>query len=153
MIDPVVKEILVPVTPDQAFKRFTEQLRSWWPMATHSVSRERCRDVRFEATAQEGDGAGVTRLVEEDLEGNVHVWGTVKAWDPPEEFTMTWHPGRGPEEAQEIKVSFHSHGDGTRVRLMHRGWEVLGQKAPEVRGRYDEGWMHVLELFAGEDGG
>ena len=39
MIDPVEKEVWVPVQPEVAFRRFTEELRTWWPMATHSVSQ------------------------------------------------------------------------------------------------------------------
>jgi hypothetical protein len=147
MIDPVVKEIVVPATPEGAFRRFTEELRSWWPMPTHSVSQEDCRDVRFEGTSQDRADGESMHLVEEDSGGEIHVWGTVRAWDPPRGFTMSWHPGRGREEAQELDISFHPEGDGTRVRLVHRGWEVLGERGREVRGRYDEGWMHVLEIF------
>lgn len=152
MIDPIVKEILVPVTPDQAFRRFTEEVRSWWPMVTHSVSQEDCRDVRFEVASQDRASGESLHLVEEDSRGKVHVWGTVHAWSPPNGFTMSWHPGRGPEEAQELEISFHPEGDSTRVRLVHRGWEVLGDRGPEVRGRYDEGWMRVLEIFAAGGG-
>ncbi len=149
MMDPVMKDVLIPVSAEVAFKRFTDDLRSWWPMATHSVSGENCKDVRFDFRS-EADGEPQSRiLVEEDAEGTIHTWGIVGHWDPPRGFIMSWHPGRGPEEAQEIEVSFEPEAEGTRVRLVHRGWEALGERAAEVRERYDDGWIRVLQLLAG----
>jgi len=149
MMDAVVKEVWIPVSAEVAFKRFTHEIRSWWPMATHSVSLENCRDVRFESLPGT-DSEGEPRiLVEEDAEGTIHTWGTVDRWEPPRRFIMSWHPSRGPEEAQEIEMSFESEAEGTRVRLVHRGWEALGERATEVRGRYDDGWIGVLQLFVG----
>jgi hypothetical protein len=34
------------------------------------------------------------------------------------------------------------------VEVIHRDWEILGDKAAEMRGAYDQGWIGVLELFA-----
>jgi len=151
MLDPVVKEIRLPVKPDEAFRRFTEEIGSWWPMNTHSVSLEECQGVRFRVVASDArSGAEPVRtLVEEDLEGREHLWGTVRVWDPPHRVALSWHPGRNPEEAQEIEITFEATDGGTTVRLTHRGWEVLGERAEEVRGRYDEGWLAVLERFRG----
>ena len=150
-MDPVVKEIWVSTAPEAAFQRFTEELRSWWPMSTHSVSMAECQDVRFRKEPEPSDANGfIFVLLEEDLEGREHVWGTVQVWDPPYRFITSWHPGRGPGEAQEIEVAFEGKDGGTTVRLTHRGWEVLGERASEVRGRYDEGWLQVLRMFAGK---
>ena len=118
-------------------------------MATHSVGQQDCRDVRFVKDGEEEGHGRPVRLVEDESNGELHVWGTVRSWDPPNGFSMSWHPGAEPEQAQELEMSFQPEGRGTRVRLVHRSWEGLGERGPEVRGRYDEGWMHVLELFVG----
>jgi hypothetical protein len=153
MLEPVVKEVWVESTPEEAFRRFTDEVASWWPMDTHSVSLAECQDVRFEKEPEPSDANGfIVILLEEDLEGRVHVWGTVQIWDPPFRFVTSWHPGRGPEEAQELEVAFQEKDGGTTVRLTHRAWEALGPRAVEVRGRYDEGWLKVLKRFAGEAG-
>ena len=37
-IAPVRKSITVAMRPEAAFRRFTEGIAGWWPLATHSVS-------------------------------------------------------------------------------------------------------------------
>lgn len=71
-------------------------------------------------------------------------WGRVTAWEPPERLAFTWHPGRDDDTATEVEVTFTAAADGTMVRLAHAGWEVLGDRAREVRERYVTGWAMVL---------
>jgi len=141
MIEAVVKEIRVPAAPEVAFERFTKEVGSWWPRSTHSVSGDMCREVSWAGPV----GAS---LYEVDEEGTEHVWGTFTAWDPPNRMAMTWHPGRDAETAQHIEITFEAQRGGTLVRLMHGNFEALGEKAEEIRGRYDGGWIHVLEMYA-----
>ena len=61
---------------------------------------------------------------------------------------MTWHPGRDKETAQEIEVRFASEGAGTRVEIVHTGWERGGADVGEQMANYDRGWGTVLERFA-----
>lgn len=145
MIEPVLKSVWVATTPEMAFRRFTAEIDTWWPRATHSVSEERCRTVRFEG----GEGG---RLVEEDDQGIVHPWGDVRVWEPPHRLAFSWHPGRGPDTAQDVEVTFTAEDDGTRVRVEHRGWERLGERARESRANYDRGWATVLGLYVGSLG-
>jgi uncharacterized protein YndB with AHSA1/START domain len=139
-MDPLVKKVRVEATVEEAFRRFTHEMGTWWPMAVHSVSREACRTVRF------GSAVGAD-LVEEAEDGSIHVWGTVTAWDPPSRVSFTWHPGRDANGSQDVTVSFEPDGAGTLVRLVHTGWERLGDAAAETRQGYDAGWDGVLGLF------
>lgn len=136
-IEPVRSETVVAAAPDAAFERFTAGIGGWWPRATHSVGGERCRDVVMEA--REGG-----RLYEVDEDGAETEWGTVTAWSPPGRVAFTWHPGREPATAQEVEVSFEPHEDGTRIVLVHSGWEALGERGAEVRDDYEKGWRTVL---------
>ena len=141
-MDPLVKEVRVEATVEDAFRRFTEEIGTWWPMAAHSVSQERCRFVTFGNTV----GANLT---EEAADGTLHVWGTVTVWDPPTRVGFTWHPGRGADSAQDVTVTFMPDGVATRVSLLHTGWDRFGASAAEARKGYDEGWTGVLALFGG----
>ncbi len=142
MFEPVVKVVSVPVGPEAAFDRFIRQMDSWWPRATHSVTEDQCREVAFD----ERVGG---HPFERDMDGNVHIWGTISVWEPPARVVFSWHPKREPETAQEVEITFTAQDGGTLVRLEHRGWEALGDIAAEQREMYDNGWQPVLALFAG----
>jgi uncharacterized protein YndB with AHSA1/START domain len=74
-------------------------------------------------------------------------WGAVTVWEPPNRLVFSWHPGSDPVEATEVEVTFSPERDGTLVHLEHRGWERLGDRAPEVRAGYGDGWQGVLERY------
>jgi uncharacterized protein YndB with AHSA1/START domain len=131
------KSVMVDAPQEKAFRVFTEKLGAWWPVATHSVRRERA-----ETAVLEGRVGG--RLYERALDGEEILWGEVTVWDPPHRLSYTWHPGRGPETGQEVEIRFLAEGDRTRVELEHRGWERLGDEAAEAIRSYDAGWDLVL---------
>lgn len=137
-IQPVRVEVTVARTPQDAFRVFTYEIHTWWPLPTHSVSPERTKTC-----AVEGRVGG--RIFERLDDGSEEVWGTLLAWEPPALLRFTWHPGRPPETAQEVTVHFHAEGpESTRVELIHRGWESYGEGAAEARDGYQPGWEHVL---------
>ena len=88
------------------------------------------------------------RVYERQAGGETSEWGRVLTWDPPNGVVFTWYPGRDPEGGQEVDVRFTAVDDGTRVDLVHRGWETLGDRAQEVRDNYDSGWGPVLAGYA-----
>ena len=141
-IAPIRKSITVPMPPEAAFRRFTEGIAGWWPLATHSVSAS-----AEAACAIEGWVGG--RIFETGPDGAEYLWGTVTAWAPPERLAFTWHPGRSEDTRQEVEIRFRAAGEGTRVDLLHTGWERLGEKASETRSGYDAGWAVVLGRYAG----
>ena len=133
-VTPLVREVLVRTDQETAFALFTDRIGSWWPLATHGVFGEH-------ATLAFEDG----RLVER-ASGSATTWGEVLEWDPPHGFRMTWHPGRGPEEATEVAVSFTPETDLVRVRLVHTGWERRADAG--IRASYETGWVLVLGRYA-----
>jgi uncharacterized protein YndB with AHSA1/START domain len=136
-VPPVVKAVTVRCAPAVAFRRFTADLGSWWPLATHHVMD----DPR--SCALEGRVGG--RLFERDGAGLESVWGIVEEWDPPRRLAFTWRPGRPAEEGQRVEVTFTPAAGGTRVELVHSGWEKLGEAAAARRDSYDKGWVTVFE--------
>lgn len=140
---PIELDALVPCAPDAAFRYFTRDIGRWWPLARYSCTESRAKGVAFV-----GEASG--RLIETDVDGNTYVWGTVTVWEPGKALTFSWHPGKPPDNALTVSITFQAAGDATRVRLVHSGWERLGEKAAEARAAYAGGWPTVLgRLYAG----
>ena len=143
--DPVRKSIEVEVGPAEAFRLFSEEFDSWWPLATHSVGGAEAASCYFE----DRDGG---RIFETTDDGTTHLWGMVTAWEPSARMAFVWHPGRDAATAQEVGLRFIGISTGTRIELEHRGWEVLGDRAEEMRSGYVTGWDPVLESFVARCG-
>ena len=136
VVPPVVKAVTVRCPPEKAFRLFTADLAAWWPLHSHHVAPDP------ETCGIEGRVGG--RLYERAKDGAETVWGRVAAWEPPHRLAFTWHPGKSEEASQRIEVTFAPAGSGTRVELVHSGWEKLGEKAAATRESYDKGWATVF---------
>jgi uncharacterized protein YndB with AHSA1/START domain len=137
------KTISVDLPVDRAFRLYTERIASWWPLGTHSVAGEDAETLVLEP--HEGG-----RIYERTTTGQEHTWGTIVGWEPPRRLVHTWHPGREPDSAQQVEIGFEPEGAGTRVELVHTGWERLGERAKDVFANYDSGWDYVLgECYGG----
>ena len=139
-IEAVKKSLVVTCSPERAFEVFTREIGSWWPTGQHSIGGDKITEVVFEE--QVGG-----RIFERHSDGGEGDWGRVLAWEPPTRFVMSWYPGGAPAEATELEVRFAAEGDGTKVELEHRGWEILGERAAESRTGYDGGWVSVLGFY------
>ncbi|HJT63706.1 MAG TPA: SRPBCC domain-containing protein [Candidatus Limnocylindria bacterium] len=140
------KTVTVPLSQKAAFKLFTEGMGTWWPALTHSVAASTA------AVAAMGDRVGGE--IYEQTDGGKVTWGTITAWDDPEGFSSTWHPGYGPELATQLTVRFIAEGPSTtRVELEHRGWEVHGESAEGAFRGYTVGWDPVLSKYVERAGG
>lgn len=149
MIDPIHRSITVSRTTPDAFRLFTGEMGTWWPLDTHG-------------RADEFEGAKTERLVfEERAGGRVYEvltngveadWGIVTTWDPPSRVVLDWNPSPEDRPYTEVEVTFTpTVGGGTRVDLHHRHWERLGEEAGAAyRANYGPGWAYVFdERFGG----
>jgi uncharacterized protein YndB with AHSA1/START domain len=140
---PIEIDALVACAPIAAFEYFTRDIGRWWPLARYSCSQERAAGVAFDERL-----GGM--LTETDLDGKTYVWGTVLEWEPGRRVKFSWHPGKPPENALTVAITFEPAGASTRVRLLHSGWERLGATAVETHASYKSGWPTVLgQLYAG----
>jgi uncharacterized protein YndB with AHSA1/START domain len=142
---PIHKVLTVKATPDLAFRRFTAEMTSWWPLRSHSVGEADAQSVEME-------GRVGGRIVERIRGGREACWGTITAWDPPRRVAFTWHPGQDPATAQDIEVLFTGVDGGTRVELSHWGFERMGRTGRVARRGYPIGWSYVLGLYADRRG-
>jgi uncharacterized protein YndB with AHSA1/START domain len=129
----VRKSVTVQTDVEQAFRIFTEEIASWWPVETHSIHKE--------TTTPVFDGPG-GRVYERAEDGKEELWAKVLAWEPPDRLVLEWqvNPERPPTE---VEIRFSATTDGTQVDLEHRGFD-----REEFRGNYDEGWELVLGRYA-----
>ncbi len=130
----VRKTISVGVPRERAFELFTERIGEWWPFATHSLHGDKVETAVFEG--REGG-----RVYERTSDGEEATWGIVLAYEPPDRFVLEWRVD--PSTATELAVSFTSDGNGTRVDLVHSGWD-----AEDKRADYDTGWDFVLGEYS-----
>jgi uncharacterized protein YndB with AHSA1/START domain len=136
----IEKSVVVAAPLESAFRVFTEEIGSWWPLRTHAVDTE-----TSETVVMEGRVGG--RLFERTPVGTEHVWGVLVAWEPPTRVGYTWYPGRGEDTAQQVEVTFTPEGDGTRVDVRHWGWEKHPGSLEETMASYTEGWDTVLGRY------
>lgn len=137
----VRSSVQVPLGPAAAFALFTERMAEWWPLATKSVYNEAATGVVLEP----GEGG---RLMETATGGRTAEWGRVTVWDPPQRLGFTWHPGEDDRIVTQVEVTFSQVGNGTRVDLVHSGWEAKGERAGALLESYAPGWENVLGRFA-----
>ncbi len=140
VIEAVRKVVTVDCPVEEAFRVFTAEATSWWPMATHSVGGEEVREVVFE----EREGGAVYELT---AAGERSQWATVVSWEPPERLVLAWNILEREAIPTEVEVRFLPEGPGTRVELEHRGWETIAEDAEEKRSNYDKGWGQVLGAY------
>lgn len=140
MIEPVEVHIVLNTAQDKAFRAFTADINSWWPVKSHSI----CQGIVSFDPVLGGE------IVETGTDGAKHIWAHVTHWNPPYAFRIEWYVGQTPKDATQIDVRFDATDDGrTGVTLTHSGWEVLGEAAISSRDGYQSGWSSMLrECFA-----
>jgi uncharacterized protein YndB with AHSA1/START domain len=135
-LEAVRKTVTVDCTVEEAFRIFTDDATSWWPVATHSIHGDAVTKVVFEGR----EGGELYELTGSGERGR---WATVVAWEPPNRLVLSWEVNPA-LQGTEVEVRFVEQGGATRVDLEHRGWPE-GREGE--RGSYDKGWNAVLESY------
>ncbi len=147
MLDPIHASVTVRPAPNDAFRLFTTDMGTWWPVDRHSMAVDEHEGrVKVESIVVEERAGG--RIYESMSDGTQGQWATILTWDPPRRLVLAWKPNVSDNPPTEIEVVFTPDGDGTRVDLEHRGWERLGELGEAARSSYDDNWEGVLALFA-----
>jgi uncharacterized protein YndB with AHSA1/START domain len=144
----VTRSVVVPLQPDAAFALFTDRFTEWWPKDSHHVLDAPAADAFLEP--REGG-----RWYERTEDGAECDWGRVLEIDRPNRLLLAWQLtpkfefDPDPDAATHVEVTFEPEGDGTRVTLEHRGFDVHGDAAAAMRESVggDGGWRQLLELY------
>ncbi len=140
---PVVANVTVSLTVEEAFQLFTTDMTTWWPLAEpHSIFGSDTAGVMFEGSA----GGRIYEFTHDGREGS---WGVVQVWEPPNCVVFSWNPNpdRDDSKSTEIEVRFVASAEGCAVTLEHRAWERLGEEAIRLRPGYEQGWPIVLARY------
>jgi len=147
-LEPIRRSMTVACSPERAFRLFTREIGSWWPVEVHSRAADDFEGQGIEVERIEFQGRIGGRVLEHMSDGRTLPWAEVLAWEPPSCFVLSWHPSYSARPPTEVEVRFSAFGPGTLVELEHRGWEALGPEiAAEIQGSYAAGWIPTLERF------
>lgn len=115
--DSISVTTVVAVDPDSAFRVFTDEVDSWWK--TGPRFRAAGATMRFEP----GEGG---RLIQRLPDGSEFEHGRIRVWKPGDRLVLSWrNQNLEPDQITEVEVRFESAGSGTRVTIVHRGWDSL----------------------------
>jgi uncharacterized protein YndB with AHSA1/START domain len=139
VIEVIRKTVTVDCAVEEAFRIFTSDALSWWPVEGHSIAGK-VSEIVFEPRV----GGEVYEVAESGERGH---WADVVEWDPPHRLLLAWNVLNREGELTEVEVRFAPEDGGTRVELEHRGWERVATNAEGKRDSYDGGWSHVLGKY------
>lgn len=146
----VHKSVTVNAPRDRAFRVFTDQMTTWWPLANYHIGAANPAEALLEP--KEGG-----RWFERGDDGSECDWGRVLVWDPPERVVLAWQItpdwtfDADPANQTEVEIRFIAEdARTTRVDLEHRGLERYGDRAEEMRGIFNSegGWSGLLAAYA-----
>jgi hypothetical protein len=150
-LSPVVKSIDVRRSAADAFRIFTQEISSWWPMATHTRAKTAEGEVTTRVTIEPRVGGRVFETLED---GRELEWGAVSAYEPGAYFAINWTMGRPSPQTTDVSVRFEAIDAQTcRVTLTHENWERMGEEAEKLRNAYNGGWVTVFEKGFGARAG
>lgn len=143
----VRKAIKVQAAQEIAWRVFTEQMGTWWPLAVYKIGQANAVNAIIEPRVG-------GRWYERGDDGSTCDWGRVLVWEPPSRLVLSWDinadfqyvPGLG----TEVEVRFIAQGDSaTRVELEHRRLDRFGERRDQMRTIFDEtgDWGKLLDSF------
>jgi len=146
MLEPIVKTIEVPCDQKKAFTVFLDEMGSWWPLDKFTTSMMKgapAKTIRVDVC----EGGNIIEIGSDDSQT---LWGTIKAYQPYEFFSMDFHiPGPPAFEVGQfshVEVKFTKISEQqTRVELTQTNLEVFGDMAEGVHGGYSFGWVMIFE--------
>jgi uncharacterized protein YndB with AHSA1/START domain len=144
----VRKVMSVRAPREVAWRVFTEQMGTWWPLTAYKIGKANAVDAIIEPHAG-------GRWYERGEDGSTCNWGSVLSWEPPSRLVLTWDITADwqydPDLNTEIEVRFVAESnDVTRVELEHRKLDRYGPRRDEMRRIFetDGDWGRLLAMFA-----
>ena len=121
-VEPVRRSVSVERPVEDAFRVFTEEIGSWWPLETHSRAGER-DGVEAETAVLEGRVGG--RLYERVSDGTEADWGTMIAWEPPHRLAFACVSSGHQLPISSVKTRKASSNDLSTVTMRRTGSTVV----------------------------
>jgi hypothetical protein len=135
---------VVAVDPATAFEVFTEEVDAWWKHGPrYRAGGDRKSTMRFEP----GVGGRLLEVYDEEVLESYEL-GRVRVWKPGERLTFQMR-GRdlGPGEGTEVEIRFEKVDAGTRVTVVHGGWDAFADDHPVRHGLVGEAFQSMMGLW------
>ena len=145
MLSPIVRTIEVPCNQEHAFKIFIAEMDSWWPLSKFTVSAMGGQIAKAIHVETKPGG----KIVEISPNGNEHLWGSIKDYNPYVYLSMNFHiptPDEVVNDRSLVELTFTViDDDNTHVELKQSNWEAFGERAKDLQGGYGGGWSLIFE--------
>ena len=82
-VAPIVRSVLVACSRERAFRVFTEEIGTWWPLDQYSIGDDRAETVAIEPSVG-------GRILETVRGGEPAEWGSVLVWEPFDRLVIEW---------------------------------------------------------------
>jgi len=146
--DPIVLELRVAAPPETAFRLFTTEIGTWWPVG-YTWAQSRLSGFRIDPWS-----GGL--CLETDRDGTHTVWGFVVDCSPGERLSFRWmiegDRGRQPDPAHAslVTVTWAGRADDLTVRLVHDDFHRHTSPPDAYRNGLasPQGWPYLLDLYA-----
>ena len=130
----MIKSVLLPLGPADAFKLFTSEISSWWP-----TDRRHTNDPESAIFIDPGG-----RFFERARDGREVELGRVLAWEERNRIELDFYIATGPAQPTAVEIVFVEEVGGTRVTVTHapkaESESLWDERAP----RYARSWEAVL---------
>jgi uncharacterized protein YndB with AHSA1/START domain len=144
----VSKVMTVRAPQEVAWRVFTEQMGTWWPLAMYKIGKVNAVDIVIEPRVG-------GRWYERGVDGSTCDWGSVLVWEMPSRLVLSWDINADwqydPALKTEIEIRFIPESEAlTRVELEHRRLDRYGARRAEMREIFDKtgDWSRLLASFA-----
>lgn len=146
--DVAAASVFVRVSVEDAFEVFTEEIDRWWRHGRKfRIAGTRPGRLAFECRL---DGR-LFETVELPSGPRVFEVGRVLEWEPPSRFLLEWRVVNfADHEKTLVEVTFTPRGDGTMVRVEHRGWSAIRDDHPARHGLTGAAFSRKNGLWWGE---
>src|SRR5215813_9711455 len=134
----ITKSVLLRMTPDAAFRLFTEQISTWWP-----AERRHTNDP--ESTLHLDAGG---RFFERTSDGCELELGRVIEWVAPQRIVLDFYIATGPAHPTKAEIQLAAEGGDTRVIITHTSTPESESLWNERAPRYGRAWEDVLAALS-----
>ncbi|MBP6704839.1 MAG: SRPBCC domain-containing protein [Vicinamibacteria bacterium] len=145
--DQAIVTVLVEVSPEEAFRVFTEEIDAWWRVGL----RYRIGRGRSVVHLEPKLGGRLFESYTTSAGERVLESGRVTSWTPPTQLTFEWRASNfAPHEKTEVDVAFEPSPSGTLVTVRHRGFAALRPDHPVRHGAPPAAFIRNMSLWWGD---
>lgn len=140
----ISKSVHLPLSLEQAFELFTNEISLWWP-----ADRRHLNDPNSQLFLQEN-----ARFYERANSGTELELGRVRVWHRPHRIVLDFFMGTDAAHPTEVEIRFVAENGGTRVSVEHRplasSADVWGKRATIFGRSWDSVLSSLCEAAVGK---